>query len=45
MSGLYLTAAFDYGDNVAQQRMPKTSPADFWQDLELFRDMVAAMRS
>ena len=32
-------------ENVAEKRMPKTSPADFRQDLELFRDMIALMGS
>ncbi len=32
-----------YG-NVMERRTPKTSPADFRQDLELFRDMIALMR-
>jgi predicted dehydrogenase len=31
--------------NVVERRAPKTSPADFRQDLELFRDMIALMRS
>lgn len=31
--------------NVTEQRAPKTSPADFRQDLELFRDMIALMRA
>ncbi len=31
-------------DNVTQKKTPKTSPEDFQQDLELFRDMVALMR-
>ena len=30
--------------NVAERRAPKTPPADFRQDLELFRDMIALMR-
>jgi predicted dehydrogenase len=30
--------------NVLERRAPKTSPADFRQDLELFRDMIALMR-
>ena len=30
--------------NVTERRAPKTSPADFRQDLELFRDMIALMR-
>jgi predicted dehydrogenase len=30
--------------NVVERRAPKTSPADFRQDLELFRDMIALMR-
>lgn len=30
--------------NVVGQRTPKTSPADFRQDLELFREMIALMR-
>lgn len=30
-------------DNILQQRTPKTSAADFRQDLELFQDMVALM--
>jgi predicted dehydrogenase len=29
--------------NVIEQRTPKTTPADFRQDLELFRDMIAKM--
>jgi predicted dehydrogenase len=33
-----------FHDNVAQRRAPKTSPADFRQDLELFRAMIAWMR-
>jgi predicted dehydrogenase len=32
-------------ENVREQRAPKTSPADFRQDLELFRDMIALMRA
>ena len=32
-------------ENVAEKHMPKTSPADFRQDLELFRDMIALMGS
>jgi len=32
-------------ENVAEKRTPKTSPADFRQDLELFRDMIALMGS
>jgi predicted dehydrogenase len=32
-------------ENVAEKRLPKTSPADFRKDLELFRDMIALMRS
>jgi len=31
-------------DNVANHRTPKTSIADFRQDLELFKDMIALMR-
>lgn len=31
-------------DNVMEKRTSKTSPADFRQDLELFRDMIALMR-
>ena len=31
--------------NVVERRTPKTSPADFRQDLELFRDMIALMRA
>ena len=31
-------------DNVMEKRAPKTSPSDFRQDLELFRDMIALMR-
>lgn len=31
--------------NVHERRAPKTSPADFRQDLELFRDMIALMRA
>ena len=31
-------------DNVTGQSKPKTSPADFRLDLELFRDMIALMR-
>jgi predicted dehydrogenase len=30
--------------NVVERRTPKTAPADFRQDLELFRDMIALMR-
>jgi hypothetical protein len=30
--------------NVVERRAPKTSPADFRQDLELFHDMIALMR-
>lgn len=30
--------------NVVERRQPKTSPADFRKDLELFRDMIALMR-
>lgn len=30
-------------ENVAEKRNPKTSPADFRKDLELFRDMIALM--
>jgi predicted dehydrogenase len=30
--------------NVVERRAPKTPPADFRQDLELFRDMIAQMR-
>ncbi|MBA3944873.1 MAG: Gfo/Idh/MocA family oxidoreductase [Herpetosiphonaceae bacterium] len=30
--------------NVVERRTPKTSPADFRQDLELFHDMIALMR-
>jgi len=30
--------------NVVERRVPKTPPADFRQDLELFRDMIALMR-
>ncbi|MBX3083296.1 MAG: Gfo/Idh/MocA family oxidoreductase [Anaerolineae bacterium] len=30
--------------NITEQRAPKTSPADFRQDLVLFRDMIALMR-
>ncbi len=30
--------------NVAERRTPKTSPDVFREDLELFRDMIAAMR-
>jgi predicted dehydrogenase len=30
--------------NVVERRQPKTPPADFRQDLELFRDMIALMR-
>ncbi len=30
--------------NVVERRTPKTTPADFRQDLELFRDMIALMR-
>jgi predicted dehydrogenase len=30
--------------NITERRAPKTPPADFRQDLELFRDMVALMR-
>lgn len=32
-------------ENVAEKRIPKTSPADFRQDLELFRDMITLMGS
>lgn len=32
-------------DNITQGRTPKTSPADYRQDLELFRHMIALMRS
>jgi predicted dehydrogenase len=31
-------------ENVIEQRVPKTSSADFRQDLELFHDMIALMR-
>jgi len=31
-------------DNVAKKYSPKTSPADFRQDLELFRDMIECMK-
>jgi len=31
-------------ENVVERRTPKTPPADFRQDLELFRDMIALMR-
>jgi predicted dehydrogenase len=31
--------------NVTERHAPKTSPADFRQDLELFRDMAALMRA
>lgn len=31
--------------NVVERRQPKTSPSDFRQDLELFHDMIALMRS
>lgn len=31
--------------NVMERRAPKTSPADFRQDLELFRDMIVLMRA
>jgi predicted dehydrogenase len=31
-------------ENVIERRAAKTSPADFRQDLELFRDMIALMR-
>lgn len=34
-----------FHENIAKRRVPKTSPADFRQDLELFRDMIAMMRS
>ena len=30
--------------NVTERRTPKTTPTDFRQDLELFRDMIALMR-
>jgi len=30
--------------NVVERRAPKTPPADFRQDLELFHDMIALMR-
>jgi predicted dehydrogenase len=30
--------------NVVERRVPKTPPADFRKDLELFRDMIALMR-
>ncbi len=33
-----------FHDNVIQARMPKTSPADFRQDLELFHTMIQVMR-
>lgn len=33
-----------FHENITQGRNPKTSPADFRQDLELFRDMVKLMR-
>ena len=31
-------------DNIMQRRTPKSSPADFRQDLVLFRDMIGLMR-
>ena len=31
-------------ENITGHRLPKTSPADFRLDLELFRDMIALMR-
>lgn len=33
-----------FADNLAQKREPKTSPADFRQDLELFLTMIDLMR-
>jgi predicted dehydrogenase len=33
-----------FATNVAEGRAPKTLPADFRQDLEIFRDMIALMR-
>jgi predicted dehydrogenase len=33
-----------FAENVAEGRAPKTPPADFRQDLVLFRDMIALMR-
>ena len=33
-----------FHENITHQRTPKTSPADFRQDLELFGDMIALMR-
>jgi hypothetical protein len=32
-----------FNANGVEQRTPTTSPADFRQDLELFRDMIALM--
>jgi hypothetical protein len=32
-----------FHSNVVAGRQPKTSPADFRKDLELFRDMIALM--
>jgi predicted dehydrogenase len=34
-----------FHDNVTEARMPKTSPADFRLDLELFQAMIQAMRT
>ncbi len=31
--------------NVTERRAPKTPPADFRLDLELFRELIAAMRT
>ncbi len=33
-----------FSTNVVERRIPKTSPADFRQDLVLFHDMIALMR-